>query len=288
MEKKGRYLIFCLLGWMTGVILLYLIIPALLYQCELKEAVRMEDHTGAVSFLVTGKGIRDGLYLNGNRVPRENYIELTDKYAVFCADPVWLDETDAKIRFKSDIPMLSESMVSEVPIDLQETPLIALSDEFILCCEEENRDWRACFITYLKKIKESSYRCYIAICDEGTAAIDDDMMSALYEFGVQTELIGKYRHSYIGIFENGKSLYEHESGNELLFYKGEDASVISGGLGSGNMAHVIIGGKETAVNGRGLNIVVYDAKNHKVVDSVAIDSYTDFSMSRLDKFGGDE
>ena len=54
------------------------------------------------------------------------------------------------------------------------------------------------------------------------------------------------------------------------------------------MAHVIIGGKETAVNGRGLNIVVYDVKNHKVVDSVAIDSYTDFSMSRLDKFGGDE
>ena len=79
MEKKGRYLIFCLMGWMACAILLYLIIPVLLYQCELKEAVRMENHTGAVSFLVTGRGIREGLYLNGNRVPRENYIELTEK-----------------------------------------------------------------------------------------------------------------------------------------------------------------------------------------------------------------
>ncbi len=32
------------------------------------------------------------------------------------------------------------------------------------------------------------------------------MMSTLYEFGRKTELVGKYRHSYIGIFENGKSL----------------------------------------------------------------------------------
>ena len=47
----------------------------------------------------------------------------------------------------------------------------------------------------------------------------------------------------------------------------------SGGNQSSNHASIIVDGVEYAVNSRGLNIVVYDNFAHKVIDSVAFDTF---------------
>ena len=163
----------------------------------------------------------------------------------------------------------------------EDLPSIELSDEY-LPYYEEKENLRSNFIEYLKKLQKSPYRIYIAICDEGTGAIDNDMMNLLRELGMQTELPGKYRYSYVGVFENGQSLYEEYSGTAPVLYADENVSVASAGLNAGDFAYINVNGKEVAVNQRGINLVIYDAAGNRVVESVAIDTCTDRKMTRLD------
>jgi hypothetical protein len=50
-------------------------------------------------------------------------------------------------------------------------------------------------------------------------------------------------------------------------------SVVSKSWRNGNVAEIKINDVDHAINARGLNVVVYDTKNEKLIDSVAFDAH---------------
>lgn len=54
---------------------------------------------------------------------------------------------------------------------------------------------------------------------------------------------------------------------------GMELKMYSRSYNKGNLASILFDGKECAVNGRGINIVVYDKSNRRICDSVAFDTF---------------
>jgi hypothetical protein len=99
----------------------------------------------------------------------------------------------------------------------------------------------------------------------------------------------KFRYGYIGIIDSGKVIYEQASDSELNYslLKGDlNINVSSKGWfhGDTTFSRIIINNKNYSQGKRGLNIVVYDKADKKVIDSVVFDIYKDLSVSRLKKF----
>ena len=94
------------------------------------------------------------------------------------------------------------------------------------------------------------------------------------------------RDSYLAVIENGTIVTEqvikqegdqNENGAGPLTYAGHlldgtAYTLTSGGLYMGNVSSCVIGGTEYSTDQRGLNIVVYDQKLQKVVDSTYFDT----------------
>ena len=94
----------------------------------------------------------------------------------------------------------------------------------------------------------SSRDSYLAVLDEGT---------------VITELIDEWTEG----IEGGESLTV--SGK---FKNGHGYTVVSGGFNFGNRASILIDDAEKAVNGRGINIVVYNYEKDEVLDRTSFDT----------------
>lgn len=123
----------------------------------------------------------------------------------------------------------------------------------------------------------------IAVKDEASTALTDEMIGYMQSLGVQFDLKDKYRWSYLAVVDEGKVVYESAEESTLTLHEkidDYDLSVKSGGYNNGNVASIVIDGKEYAINGRGINIVVIDKKNDYVVDSVRIDTYKDNMLYR--------
>ena len=61
---------------------------------------------------------------------------------------------------------------------------------------------------------------------------------------------------------------------ESIIVSGHEIKVWSKPWRNGNMASIQLDGMEYAVNKRGINIVLYDPHENKVIDSVAYDAHT--------------
>ena len=74
------------------IVSLYVIAPRVLYQCKLEQVMpkHVVDNSKEQIFVLTGEGITDAIYVNGNLVPEERYIEVTDEYVIFNAKAEWL------------------------------------------------------------------------------------------------------------------------------------------------------------------------------------------------------
>lgn len=68
--------------------------------------------------------------------------------------------------------------------------------------------------------------------------------------------------------------------NAYDFLLGVDVKLSSMSWRNGNKAEIIINGFDYAVNERGLNFVVYDVKNKKLIDSVVFDYHNSFRCLR--------
>lgn len=126
-------------------------------------------------------------------------------------------------------------------------------------------------LSYLSALKGTDHRIYIAICDEAGELLDDDIMLGLQGLGMQIDLRGKYRNSYIGVLQDNNSIFEQISAEHMVIYSNNFADVLSAGFDVGNQAGIWIGGQEQAIGSRGINIVVYDEETNVIVDSVVFD-----------------
>lgn len=134
---------------------------------------------------------------------------------------------------------------------------------------------------YLESINSERYSILMAVRDEASSALNEEIVHSLKQLGLQQTPAGKYRASYIAVTDQGKLILEHiteaESGEMLqesgVLADGADFTLQSGGGMAGNNASIIVNGTEYAINSRGINIVVYDNVIHEVIDSVAFDTY---------------
>lgn len=144
------------------------------------------------------------------------------------------------------------------------------------------------FYSYLKALNNADYTVFIAVCDEGTAALNDKLMELLNKLGTKTDLYEKSednvydrihdRDSYYAVLYHGESLDENVSHDKLTtsgkLQNGTEYEIVSAGYDTGEyVASIRLAGEEYAVNDRGMNFVVYDEKNHEVVDSVCFDTH---------------
>ena len=120
------------------------------------------------------------------------------------------------------------------------------------------------------------------------SAFSEKQQKLLNALGLQVEYNGAFgENSYIGVIQNGKSIYEAMSALpvEIEFALDEDHTVtlLSVGADTANsrnpQASIKIDGVEYALNGRGLNIVVYDNTTGIVVDT--LNFYRTYTESKL-------
>ena len=106
---------------------------------------------------------------------------------------------------------------------------------------------------------------------------------------------GEYPNSwqgYLFVMKHGKVLLNkladiHMSLIEQMEIDGISLQLVSKPYYSGDRGSVFLGGCDLSVNSRGLNVVVFDTQNRKLIDSVCFDFYPDKntkSCSRLREF----
>ena len=106
------------------------------------------------------------------------------------------------------------------------------------------------------------------------------MSNELHTLGLQIDLFEKYRCGYLAIIDGGKVIAEQLSppGQELKCtgkLKGLDINLVSRGFQSPPIMGLIeLNGKNYSSNSRGLNFVVYDLQQSKVVSSITFDTFT--------------
>lgn len=143
------------------------------------------------------------------------------------------------------------------------------------------------FVNYLQQLDNEDYTVYIAVREDGVAALTDYMQQFLKDLGVETQLTSTedgrqtdyYCDSYYAVLNPGQPSVEASSATEPVTYSDMTRdgfhTVTMRSCGSGiedNTASIKIDDVEYAMNRRGMNIVVYDNASGAVVDSVAFDT----------------
>jgi hypothetical protein len=116
--------------------------------------------------------------------------------------------------------------------------------------------------------------------------IDAEIVRKMQAAGFKENLQYKHLHSYIGVIDSGKLLYEALGQDykptlweaEVDRYQVQISSMV---WRNGDKAEITVNGVDYAVNERGLNIVVFDKRSGCFIDSVCFDTHlSTFSCSR--------
>ena len=124
----------------------------------------------------------------------------------------------------------------------------------------------------------------IGIKDEAAKGLDLKTVEAFKNLGLECTLFGKEGSSYLAVSGGGKRLENaaiHELKYSGTFKDGTGYEIISGAIKYGNVCSITVGGEEYALNKRGFNIVVYDEKEGKVIDSRVYDVYKKTIVSAM-------
>lgn len=133
------------------------------------------------------------------------------------------------------------------------------------------------YIDKLIRMKNQDIDIFISASDEMSYGLNMEDISKLQQLGLCTDLLDKYRYSYLALIENGKVKYECLSNDKITYNGNIDNSnisyrIVSSGYNTNSLAQIFIDGVDWAINRRGLNIVVYDKKTQIVLDSVCFDT----------------
>lgn len=131
------------------------------------------------------------------------------------------------------------------------------------------------FTAYLQKL-DDAYRdktIFIAVNDDIGEGMTDEDRTALKSLGLQTDFSDVWRRSYLAVIESGKVSYEALSNRYLeysntLSTSGIPYELVSSNYFTNSYASIVIDQTEYAINGSGINIVVYDEERNRVLDRV--------------------
>lgn len=136
---------------------------------------------------------------------------------------------------------------------------------------------------YLQAMEKENYIVLMAVKDEASMAVTSNILQKMSEMGLKKSLEGKMQYSYIAVLDGKENIYENLSTDELfwdMILEGHKIHIESAGYNVGNNSVIEIDGTDYSVNGRGLNIVIFDKKSQTVADSVCIDFYEGLVISR--------
>lgn len=132
---------------------------------------------------------------------------------------------------------------------------------------------------------QNKYIVFIAAMDTPGIALSQPISDKIQRLGASTPLINKHWFGYLAVLAEGRSLLERSeynhgvSGN--ISIDGINCELVSQPYEAGNMASILIDGKDHCINSRGLNFVVYDREKRMVCDSVCFDThFPDYSCKR--------
>lgn len=132
-------------------------------------------------------------------------------------------------------------------------------------------------VQYLKKINDDRYSIFMAVKDEASNGLRQEVVDAMHELGFAFELEGKWRNSYVAV-KTQDEIFE-EISDQGIRHDGTYRNgrmgyrITSAGADCGNIASINLAGGEYSKNQRGINIVVYDNIGQKIVDSVCFDTF---------------
>ncbi len=128
----------------------------------------------------------------------------------------------------------------------------------------------------------------ITVKDDAAKSLSQEQRDRFALMGLEKLSALAYRDSYLGVIVNGEVIYEESkhldkeaedaekseliSSYEGTLADGSSYAIISGGHYLGNISSCIIDGKDYSVNTRGLNIIVYDNKRQKVMDTTVFNT----------------
>lgn len=133
---------------------------------------------------------------------------------------------------------------------------------------------------YLKKLGNPDKKYLVIICVKWSIGryLDEKHGSLLKISGFKEDVVKKLKMNYIGVVYGGKTLFEEKSNEHDVTYKsivqGSEISVLSHREENDSETSIKINKTEYSINGRGINIVVYDPESRIVVDSVSFDTLT--------------
>jgi hypothetical protein len=138
-------------------------------------------------------------------------------------------------------------------------------------------------IDYMNKINNPNYINILSIKNEASSIIEQPLLDIIHKLGFSKSLGNKPMWNYIGIYDGGKIHYEDLSDKLLkkaLNIEGLNIEAVSTGNVPLNIASIKLDRVEHSKNVRGLNIVVYDKRLKRVVDSVCFDTSADLKAVR--------
>lgn len=157
-----------------------------------------------------------------------------------------------------------------------------------------NRSLARCFRSnktkdYLKRLAHiKNLIVVVAVQDQVQGAYDEEMDKLWKELGFQTNLCGQYWRGYAGVVEDKSVIFEKLGDVDgAVHYRGSpegiQMDVKSCPFWDKNVAEICVNGVDFSARGRGINLVVYDKKAGRVVDSVCIDTHVEaLTLTRKD------
>ncbi|WP_462363079.1 hypothetical protein [Pyramidobacter porci] len=139
------------------------------------------------------------------------------------------------------------------------------------------------FCRYLRRLADPDYVVLISVLDEGARRLTETHRKLFAPLGLDLALSGKRRWSYAAVSDGGKKVCEECTPGRIdtaVDAAGLKIKLISTGMEAGSESSIRIDGVEYSAQSLGMNIVVYDKKRRRVVDSVAFNTYADLSASR--------
>ena len=130
---------------------------------------------------------------------------------------------------------------------------------------------------FINEYKDKDYAFFFVVKGDSTIGFSTEMRDSLLSLNIQTTPLSlKSGDSYIAYSYKDESYVEADRDSLVNTFNINDyiVSLTSCGYYHGNYASVLVDGIEYADQGNGLNIVVYDLEEDKVIDSVSYNTNT--------------
>ncbi|MDO4619778.1 MAG: hypothetical protein Q4B09_04055 [Lachnospiraceae bacterium] len=136
-------------------------------------------------------------------------------------------------------------------------------------------------------VQEEQYLVLLSVGGTSTSRFSADAARSIMKTGSHQTLKGYGNYSYLAVIDRGEVIYESDVRSKSVSetWKGEAGGISleleSSASADSPVSRIRLNGTDYAASKSGLNVVVYDTKEHKVVDSISL-SLSDgtFTLSR--------